>query len=191
MARLNSNGSLDTTFSGNGLTDADFGAGESVQAVALQNDGKIVLAGSFSNGVNNDFATARFNSDGSLDTTFSGDGKVTTALLGNDVGMDVAIQSDGRIVQVGTTGADFGVIRLTNSGALDTTFSGDGKTTTDFASGSSDEAEAVAIQGDGKIVVAGSSGENFAIARYIGASVVFATDDPEPSNITTSSINSF
>ena len=99
-------------------------------------------------------------SDGSLDTTFSGNGKVFTDFGGSDGAYAVAIQSNGKIVAGGSnrTGTvdDFALARFTSNGSLDTTFSGDGKVTTDF-SGSYDEAYALAIQGNGKIVAAGSS----------------------------------
>ena len=113
--------------------------------------------------------TAAFSQAGTLDNTFSGDGKVITGFLhGDDYGHSVAIQADGKIVVVGTidngTNDDFGLVRYNANGTRDNTFGGDGRVNTDF--GAFDGANAVAIQSTGKIVVAGYSGNNFAIARY-------------------------
>ena len=163
-------GDLDTTFDGDGKVTTNFTAGDDVASgVAIQSDGKIVTAGSAGN--TPDFALARYNADGSLDTTFDGDGKVETDFSGNDVAFAVAIQSDGKIVAVGRDGiiaSDFAIARYNADGSLDTTFDGDGKVTTDITA--SDVAFAVAIQSDGKIVAVGVDGilidSDFAIARY-------------------------
>src|SRR5262249_13706627 len=137
----------------------------------IQADGRIVVAGYAWNGANDDFALARYNADGSLDTSFDGDGKVTTAVgTGDDQGYSVAIQADGRILVAGYTwnGAhyDFALARYNSDGSLDTSFDGDGRLTT--AIGTDDgQAYSVAIQADGRIVVAGSSANaDFALARY-------------------------
>ena len=175
LARYNSNGSLDTTFDGDGKVTTDFGnSGDVVHSVAIQSDGKIVVAGYRWNGSNGDFALARYNSNGTLDATFDGDGKVTTD-FGNseDAARSVAIQSDGKIVVAGTiangSNSDFALARYNSDGSLDTSFDGDGKVTTDFGN-SGDEVHSVAMQSDGRIVVAGSSwdGNNldFAFTRY-------------------------
>ena len=104
LARYNPNGTLDTTFSGDGKQETDFGGYDSANGVAIQADGKIVVVGvssinSTTNGAA--FVLARYNPDGSLDTSFSGDGKQA---IGTDFdsATDVAIQADGRIVAVGT-----------------------------------------------------------------------------------------
>src|SRR4029450_4467005 len=94
-------GDLDASFGGAGLVSTDFGGGEGGSGVAVQADGRIVVAGSG----DGDFAVARYNADGSLDTSFSGDGKQTTDLGGSDDGRAVAIQADGRIVVVGSSNA--------------------------------------------------------------------------------------
>ncbi len=101
LARFNSNGSVDTTFSSDGVTTTDFGATEFVSSVALRSNGKIVVAGDTGNGsATGDFAIAQYNADGSLDTSFSPDGKVTT-----DFGGVVASSSSG-------------LLRVTSSPAL-------------------------------------------------------------------------
>src|SRR6476659_154052 len=158
-------GDLDPTFSGDGKQTTDFGFGSgSAEATVRQPDGKIVVAGSTPGG-DYRFALARYNPDGSLDTSFSSDGKQTTDLGGFDQANGVALQADGKIVVVGFTGGgDFALARYNSNGSLDTSFSGDGMQTTDF--GGNDQAKAVAVQGDGKIVVAGNGGPGGAVARY-------------------------
>ncbi len=103
--------------------------------MALQGDGKIVAVG-LAGGDENDFALARYNPNGSLDPSFSGDGKQTTDFGGNDAAIGVAIQGDGKIVTVGGAAgpgfSDFALARYNPNGSLDTSFSGDGKQTTDF-----------------------------------------------------------
>ena len=179
IVRYNPNGTLDTSFSGDGTQTTDFGLGEGAQAtgVAIQGGGKIVIVGSAGADSNSqDFALARYNPDGSLDTSFSGDGTQTTDLGGSDEAAEVALQGDGKIVAVGeaepgTSGNDFALARYNPDGSLDTSFSGDGRLTTDFGFGADDEANGVGIQGDGKLVAVGrasggATGSDFALARY-------------------------
>jgi uncharacterized delta-60 repeat protein len=174
LARYNSDGSLDTTFSGDGMLTTDFTATlDYANSIAIQIDGKIVAAGeSGATGHNPKFALARYNPDGSLDTTFSGDGKLTTDFTRHeDLAHAVAIQADGKIVAAGTSAADrsnsrFALARYNPDGSLDTTFSGDGKLTTDFTPGADLVFYGLAIQTDGKLVVAGVAGGEFALARY-------------------------
>jgi uncharacterized delta-60 repeat protein len=177
LARYNTDGSLDATFGTGGKVTTDFGSDvEYASDVAIQGDGKIVAAGFTSSSANDDFALGRYNTDGSLDATFDGDGKVTTDFAGeSDIAEGVAIQGDGKIVAAGcvncfTGSVDFALARYNTDGSLDATFGTGGKVTTDFA-GDSDFANAVAIQGDGKIVAAGGThvslnDNDFALARY-------------------------
>ena len=115
-----------------------FGGFSGATGVALQGDGKIVAVGAGArDGGGRDFALARYNPNGSLDTSFSGDGKQTTDFGGFSGASGVALQGDGKIVAVGdagggTTGFDFALARYNPNGSLDTSFSGDGKQTTDF-----------------------------------------------------------
>src|SRR6266508_2960252 len=95
-----------------------------------------------------------FAAAGALDTSFDGDGKVTTDFGGLDEALGVAIQPDGKIVAAGTNGGDFALARYNRDGSLDTSFDGDGKVTTDFGA-PFDLALGVAIQPDGRIVAAG------------------------------------
>lgn len=173
-------GDLDPTFTGDGLEATSFGKDAFGSGVALQTDGKIVVAGTAFYTVCEDiwcsapseFALARYNADGTPDTSFSADGRETTDFGGQDFGAyDVALQSDGKIVAVGHTGgADFALARYNATGTLDTSFSGDGKQITDFGDphyGTDFGAYDVALQPDGKIVAVGRSGNGaFALARY-------------------------
>ena len=179
LARYNPDGSLDTTFDGDGKVTTDFGGFfDQANAVVIQADGKIVVAGRSQSGTGVDFALARYNADGSLDITFDADGKITTDFAGSfDEATGVVIQADGKFVVAGRfrqsdsgEDFDFAMARYNDDGSLDTSFDGDGKLTTDFA-GSSDGAFGLAIQADGKIVLAGRSFQSgtsfdFALARY-------------------------
>jgi uncharacterized delta-60 repeat protein len=182
LVRYRSNGNLDRTFSLNGIKLTNFTRGpDHAFGLALQSDGKIVAAGGtrlFSG--RGRFALARYKRDGTLDTNFSTDGKVTTDFTSSaDRADGVAIQSDGKIVAAGaaamfthTGESGFALARYNSDGTLDPSFDADGKVTTHF--GSIDErASGVAIQADGKIVAAGTSGQTefdtdskFALARY-------------------------
>ncbi|MBY4677661.1 DUF4347 domain-containing protein [Marinobacterium arenosum] len=176
LVRYNSDGTLDTTFDGDGKLTTDFGAGfDYGQSVTVQSDGKILVGGVADNGSDDsDFALVRYNSDGSLDSTFDGDGKVTTDFgPGYEQGWGVTVQSDGKILLAGTayngSTDDFALARYNSDGTLDTTFDGDGKLTTDFAS-TSDQVWSHTVQPDGKILLAGrsytGSGYDFALVRY-------------------------
>lgn len=176
VVRLNPNGTADTSFDGDGIAVADFGPGPGIYAeaasVAIQRDGKIVVAGRVRGlSADDDVALARFNPDGSPDASFDGDGKLTTDFGGDDYAAAVTIQKDGRIVAAGKddTG-DFLLCRYRADGSLDRSFGAGGKVTTDF--GGLDACTALALQTDGKIVAAGYSepfttGEiGIALARY-------------------------
>ena len=174
LSRYNADGSLDTSFSGDGRQTTDFGEGESAYAVAIQVNGKIVAAGVTHSATGSAFALARYNADGSLDPSFSGDGKQTTELGGGAELAGLTSQTDGKIVVAGDTGgggADFAIARYNTDGSLDSSFSGDGKQTTDFY-GDHDYAFGIAIEPDGKLVAAGYTGDPaaqkdyFAVARY-------------------------
>jgi len=156
-------GSLDRLFAVGGKATVDFGGDDSGYALALQRDGKIVLAGWTTEGRRQgyDFGLARLKSNGGLDPSFGSRGKTTVDFGGRDSAWAVALQPDGKIVVVGgtTNGRrhdDFAVARLKPNGALDASFGVGGKVTVDF--GSYENAAAVTVQPDGKIVVAGSGG---------------------------------
>jgi uncharacterized delta-60 repeat protein len=175
-------GNLDLSFNGTGMMSADLGGYNYIYAMAVQPDGKIVTVGAATNGMDDDFAVARFNPDGSPDTTFGGGtGRVLTDFAGwGDNAAAVAVQGDGRIVVAGLAGngvtSNFGVARYNADGTPDTTFNGTGKVITQFPvppgqpAGAS--ASCIAVQSDGKILVAGyaenGTDNDFAIVRYHG-----------------------
>ncbi len=162
VARYKADGTLDPSFGTGGAVTTDFfGLGDSARSVVVQPDGKIVVAGWALRNGSGDFAIARYNSDGSLDTSFDKDGKATVDFASlDDRASAVALTPDGKIVVAGWTESpflfDYAVARLNSDGSLDTSFSSDGKVTTDF-SGHADQAKALAIQPDGKIIVGGVS----------------------------------
>ncbi len=163
VLRLTPNGSPDLSFGSGGFVRFGISNDTDIaEKVLIEPSGKIVLAGYSYVGGDWDFAAARLNPDGSLDPTFSGDGKLTIGLGGDDRCFDAVLQDDGRIVLVGNTfggiitlDSDFGIVRLNADGTLDNTFDGDGKLTTGF--GDLDYARAVVIQPDGKLLVAGDN----------------------------------
>jgi uncharacterized delta-60 repeat protein len=171
-------GNLDPTFGTNGKVLTDFGGLDMAYGMAVQPDGRIVVAG-FSNVRGNyDFALARYSGDGKLDPTFGAGGTVLTdidAAGSYDEARAVAIQPDGRILAVGSSDADgssdFAVVRYNRDGTLDRTFGAGGKALTDVSgAGRYDAAYAVAVQPDGRILAAGSSdaskSSDFAVVRY-------------------------
>ncbi len=175
VARLNADGSLDASFTGPGGFAAGkfmlpMGQGDDgARGIAIQPDGKIVLAGTCHNGVNNDFCIARLNPNGSRDSSFNGPGGGGNGLFLLSVGASdeyvaaMALQADGKIVLAGScyngSDNDFCVARLNVNGTFDTSFAGPG------GNGNgrfllpiglkNDNATAVAVQSDGKILLAG------------------------------------
>ncbi|MCC6327391.1 MAG: PxKF domain-containing protein [Acidobacteria bacterium] len=198
VVRYNADGSLDTTFDTDGMVTTQVGISyDFAIAVAIQPDGKLVAAGSSTSASDDDFAVVRYNADGSLDTTFDTDGKVTTP-VGNfhDYASSVAIQPDGKIVAAGAsrTGPfeDLAIVRYNPNGSLDTAFDADGKVTTPVGN-FSDVARAVAIQPDGKIVAAGDSSngsnDDVVVVRYGGNCDTTAPDTTITANPTDPSAN--
>ena len=191
LVRYNPDGTLDTTFGTNGKVTTDVGSGDddTIYSIAIQADGKIVAVGYSENNTDRSFTVARYNPDGSFDTTFGRSGIVITDMGENgssDKAYDVALQRDGKIVVVGVEDAGknyiFAMARYNPDGSLDTTFGKNGKVTTDIGSGS-DKARSVAIQNNGKIVVAGYSSFDgnyaFSLVRYLSDGALdttFGTD---------------
>jgi uncharacterized delta-60 repeat protein len=153
VLRLNSNGTLDNTFSGDG---AAFYDGASGYGVGIQSDGKIVIAGGAS--------VVRYNSDGTLDDTFGGGGIATY----DGTVSAVAIQSDGKIVVAGFKNRVALVLRFTTQGSLDSTFSSDGAFK--FSTSGSTWADAVAATLDGKIICVGAN--NYMIGPFVHNDVI-------------------
>lgn len=169
VARFNSDGSLDPSFGGDGISTADFGEIDTGYGITVQPDDRIVVAGTTQPfQMPGDVAVARFATDGTLDASFGGGGKVVTDLDGYDTARAVAVQDDGKIVVAGGTDStltlygDQLVIRYLENGAYDTSFNWDGVATTDYP-GADVTAGDLAIQPDGKIVAAGRGG---LMARY-------------------------
>lgn len=180
VVRFNANGTVDTQFGIAGRVTTNVVGFDFVTGVTVQSDGKIVASGVGSGPTlaSSNFATVRYNSNGSLDSSFGMNGIVVTDFFNSfDMPNDVAIQNDGRIVVVGVAGRsavdasqdDFAIVRYNSNGTPDSTFGNTGKVTSDFSAGSSDNARGVAPQPDGKIVVAGGSffgSWDFLVARY-------------------------
>jgi uncharacterized delta-60 repeat protein len=178
ISRYDANGAIDSTLDGDGKLISDLGFQNStVRAMAMQADGKVVVAGYTFNGSNNDFSVVRYTTNGFLDPTFDGDGRVIVPILdGNDVGNAIAIQPDGKIVVVGSThngtNNDFAFVRLNSDGSPDGSFGLNGKVTVGitFTVAGDEFGNAVAIQPDGKIIAGGSTFTNttkFAFVRLI------------------------
>jgi uncharacterized delta-60 repeat protein len=153
VARLNPNGSLDTTFSGDGKKIFSWGALSRASAVLVLPNGKILLAG-FSGPEGGDIQLARLNANGALDTTFGTGGKAPVDFGGDDFGLAMARQANGRILVAGRSSASGAVVaRLRTNGTLDPDFDGDGRVTLPGGGG----ARAVLVQPDRQIVVAGNA----------------------------------
>jgi uncharacterized delta-60 repeat protein len=186
LARYSADGSLDTSFGRGGKVVTDFsGSGvsrEVAYAIAIQKDGKIVAAGYSDVSGSHDFALARYNADGSLDTSFGSGGKVLTDFSGGgsfDIARSVVIAQDGGLVVAGDSNArdnyeDFALARYNGNGRLNTSFGSGGKVLTDFSGhGGSDRATGLTMAPDGKLVAVGGSDAggrayDFALARYNG-----------------------
>ena len=177
LARYHADGSIDLDFGDAGMVVTDFSGGvDEACSVVVQSDGRIVVGGHTTAG-NENFALARYNSDGTLDSSFGSGGRVTTDFLGsNDRIYGLALQSDGKIVAVGcgtnsSGNQDFALARYNSDGTLDSSFGSGGRVLTPFVAGQSEDAYGVVIQPNGKIVVAGCATSvyghsNFALARY-------------------------
>jgi len=188
LVRLDRDGTLDPTFGTGGKVTTDFAGGaDTAYAVAVQADGKIVVAGAAAvTGTGQDFAVARYLDSGALDPTFGAAGKVTVAFgPDSDTAYALLLQPDGKIVLGGdsnqgssTTGVDFALARFDATGALDPTFGTGGKVTTSVAAnGARDSIYALTTQtvaGVPLIVAAGGEGD-FQLARYSMTGALDAT----------------
>jgi uncharacterized delta-60 repeat protein len=153
VARLKPNGALDASFEGDGRKIFSWGALGRAQAVVVAPNGKILLAG-FSGPEGGNIQVARLKTNGLLDTTFGTGGKAAVDFGGDDFGMAMARQADGRILVAGRSSAAGAVVaRLRATGTLDPDFDGDGRVT--LPGGGS--ASAVLVQPDRNIVVAGNA----------------------------------
>jgi uncharacterized delta-60 repeat protein len=176
LVRYNANGTLDSGFGSGGKAMAALGSGaeDGANALVLQPDGKLVAAGGVSNGSRSFFALARFNANGSLDTSFGQAGKVTTEIGSSYAGaMALALQPDGKLVAAGGASngshSDVALARYNANGTLDPGF-GSGGTVITAIGPEYDAATALALLPDGKLVVAGQSWNGsiyeLVLARY-------------------------
>ncbi len=174
LVRYLPNGIVDSSFASDGIQTISFGSGDDIaRAIIIQPDGNILVSGTSTNGNNALMAIARFKPDGMPDGSFSGDGKNTLAIgtiFTN--GYAMALLQDNKILLTGA--AKFGMqddvalARFLPNGAADLTFGVSGHITTNLGS-DADSGNAIAIQSDGKIMVAGITGvtRDFALMRYL------------------------
>ncbi|GAB5404685.1 MAG: hypothetical protein Aurels2KO_29160 [Aureliella sp.] len=160
LVRYEASGSLDTSFGTGGIVTTQFTGGTDDQAEALhiQDDGKILVGGTHESASGTEYAVARYNSNGSLDTSFSGDGMQTINTGNSDIVYGMTVQPDGKILLAGqSTGdsLDFTIARINADGSVDTSFgAGNGYVKHDFNS-LNDLASSITVRPDGKILVAG------------------------------------
>jgi uncharacterized delta-60 repeat protein len=184
LARYNADGSLDTSFDGDGLATTAIGDHSWIYGLAVQPDGMIVAGGQADfSGYHHHFALARYRQDGQLDRSFDGDGIVVTSIGRYEaIGRDLALQPDGKLILAGYalnfSEYDFAVARYNADGSLDNGFGCDGLVTVAFGS-RNDYGSAVGVQADGKVLVSGASkgdeaGYRFALVRFLPAD---QTDD--------------
>ena len=187
LARYLPNGDLDSTFGAGGMVTTQLGDFDAYGMTGvLMANGKIAVGGFKDARRNNDFALARYNADGSLDSTFGGTGSIINDLFGSsdDVVYSLLALPDGKLVATGHTGDypnfRFGLARYNQNGVFDLSFGTAGKVLTDFG-GISSRSFASALQSDGKIVLAGYSvaalgspdlSNNFAVARYVASAAL-------------------
>ncbi|MCP4966187.1 MAG: hypothetical protein GY926_13250, partial [bacterium] len=179
VTRYNTDGSLDSSFGTGGTVVTSITSGDDyLTGLALQADGKILATGFDHNGSEYEYIVVRYDTDGSLDTSFDGDGIVITdpSASGGGRARAITVQDDGQIVVIGDSDGgvnDFTVIRYNANGSLDTGFGGgDGITATDmFSAGNHDYAKSGAMQADGKILLGGhrlggGTSYDVVLARY-------------------------
>ncbi len=187
LARYNPNGSLDTTFDEDGILITPIGSDPLKVSVAIQTDGKILAAGSAAGSPRVGFALNRYNTDGSPDLTFNGDGKAIAVFDEAPAdGRAIALQADGKIIVAGNVQGRFGLARYDTYGSPDTTFDGDGRLVTVFSTTRAAVAESVMVQPGGKIIALGFWADDFAIARYNSdgsPDLTFDTDGRKPIDI--------
>jgi uncharacterized delta-60 repeat protein len=174
-------GTLDTSWGalspvGAGKVMTPITGAQTMAGIALQSDGKVLLAGTCGSGINADFCSMRYNADGTLDTSWNGTGTTATSVGGtNDAAYAMARQPDGKVLVAGgclNSGfIDFCAVRYNANGALDTTWSDDGRVITPFGFGNN-FARAIALQPDGKVLLAGNcynasnTNSDFCALRY-------------------------
>lgn len=196
VARFLTTGALDPSFGTNGVVITPLGTNSSfASAIALQSDGKILVGGQARPGSDEDFAVLRYTTNGTLDTTWNGTGEVLTGIgPSDDTLYSLKVQSDGKVIAAGGSYfppiQKFAMARYTSSGALDSSFGSFGRVATEFGSGTLDVATCMALQPDGKIVLAGVdapsslSDLDVAVARYTTSGALDSTFDGDGKNTT-------
>lgn len=199
LVRLNTNGSIDSTFGGDGIVTTDFLYGnDRGKSCAIQSDGKILVAGRVdviqgAAGDNFDFSIARYNTDGSLDSTFNGDGILTCDIDGeNDLATAIHVEWNGAILVSGGGSVDgntqFALLKYTSDEILDASFGDQGKVTTS-QSGFYDMSQTMAVYKDATIVLAGESKDSLSgktrltLARYFNRIPNENSDQPNQSDL--------
>ncbi|MBC8124370.1 MAG: hypothetical protein H7X70_01430 [Candidatus Kapabacteria bacterium] len=174
LVRYSEDGALDESFGTGGTVLTNIGAkGDQGHAVAIQSDGKIVVAGNYDNGTNSDIVLVRYTENGKLDSSFHNDGIVTTGVgPAGEIARSVAVQSDGKILITGYSytpksfAYEFVIVRYAMDGSLDSSFGINGIVTTDIVS-QNDYGESIVVLNNGKIIVGGYSfSGNLSVAQY-------------------------
>ncbi len=161
VARYNSNGSIDPSFGTNGFTTIDFSSNyDAANALAIQSDGKILVAGRSTSNVYYDVAIARLNANGQLDNSFNGSGKVLVDLQGeSDEARTITLQKDGKIIIAGlsstATAGNALALRLNTDGSLDNSFGTNGHVLFTFTGAA--YFSSCLVMNDGSIALAGST----------------------------------
>jgi uncharacterized delta-60 repeat protein len=166
LARFRPDGKLDTAFGGTGKVTLPTGEQEDVAAVVVQDDGKVVVAGTTGRTFTQMIAT-RFDREGELDRSWGDGGRASADFDGYSMGAAATLQPDGKVVVAGVWigEIDVAAARFTTSGTLDPTFSADGRAS--IAGGFIEVAQAVALQPDGKVVLAGAGTAGALVARLL------------------------
>ncbi|WP_226700156.1 Ig-like domain-containing protein [Qipengyuania gaetbuli] len=169
VVRYNPDGTLDTTFSGDGAYVSTFSAHHGANGVAIDANGKIVVVGyglSSSAGTQ-DLVVMRFNEDGTPDTSFSGDGYYRLGGAATETASTITFDANGNLLVGGSDGSDFYIVKFTPDGSLDTSFSGDGKVSTNIVQ--SDGTRDLFVDAEGNVFAAGwtnASNGDFVVAKY-------------------------
>jgi uncharacterized delta-60 repeat protein len=175
LVRYDSFGTPDPLWGSGGIVTTPIGLGDDrANALVLQKNGKAIAAGSTFNGSNDDFALVRYNTDGSLDSTFGGDGIVTTSLgPGDDEAYALVLQINQKPVAVGRTwngsNMDFALARYDTNGSPNSEFGSNGKAVQPVGTG--DDELFAAVENVTYLLVGGftsnGSNDDFVLGRYI------------------------
>ena len=179
VIRYNTDGTLDTNFGSGGKLDISASLtatwDSSAQALLIQPDGKLLVAGNAEGSLNSDFLVLRLNTNGTLDQTFGDHGIARNSIGGFDVANAMVLQPDGRIVLAGRSDGDFALARYTASGALDTTFAAVGYVTTPVGPGF-DIAYGLTLMPWGRLVAVGSARVSASAQGTVVAAVAYNAD---------------